>query len=1125
MKLHLVLGGAGCGKSTMLMQQLAQRLHADGQVRTLVPEQFAFTYDKNLYEMLGAAAFNRCVTGSFRSFTTEILEHLADAPRDAADDVTKTIVLHRVLHRLGESHALRFYDTQVMRPTFLPEMQKQLTELMQSGNTPEQLALAAGSTDGVFSEKALDMARIYADYLQELERHGLRDTLCDPMMAAALADGSGYLKGCTVFLDEFESFTGDQYAILEVMLRDAEEVWVALRTDAPDAPDYSRFDAVNTTCRQLRRMADALCVPVEQHLLQEQHRFACPSLAHLSRHIFTDSRPAYEGESVAVTVVEARDVTLEAEFTAAKIRELLYQGEVQAKDIMVVTHDLERYGFLLEAAFARYEIPYFMDLRRSVLHTAVMKLPIALLQLAEKTSTEHILLYLKTQLSPLHPAQAADLENYAYTWDIEGALWEQPFVPETDPDGRMEALRMQIMEPVLKLRRMGANADGSALCAALYQCMEEAGIPMRVGGLASHMYEQGDVGGGRNLRRLWNRFTELLDTMHNALAGDVLSFAQLSELLSAVLRQNQIPIPPQTLDAVTVQTAAAARFDAPKIVFVLGVIEGEFPANIQTGGLFTEHERSLLEQQGVHLARSVRDLCADERLIVYKTLSAASHHLYLSYPLAEENGKRLLPAAVLAQIRLLLPNRDMVFADTLGAEFYVTTKSAAYYSFVQDYLLNRQDAETVKALLEQQPEDRLRLERLRRTADPARLRVSDPQRMRELTGNALRLSATRIENLMECPFKGFCANGLRLYVRQKKDLNHLSVGNLVHYCMERLFTKYPAREAFLALSEGDLRQHAEQCAAEYLRTELGGATNRSARFLQNYRSVTEKMLSLLLHTQAEMAQSTFSPHACELVIGKLGEEEGIAPFTLTLSNGMTVYLNGKVDRVDLCESNGQTYLRVVDYKTGVKAYHPGDLYYGLNLQMLLYLFALLDDAQAYPQVKPAGVLYMPSGSPGVDRQRDDMQSVAEYFNRHFRMNGTVLCDRGVLTAMEQNVAGVYIPAALAAEDTGTGAPVLTADSQVFTAVQLGNLRKYIEDMVRTCAEGYLEGDVAPSPMKKKSEMPFYTDACRYCDFASICGAGITHEIVPRYPENEKTVLAAMADIMNGNTQADGKEDV
>ena len=1122
--LHLVIGGAGCGKSAYLLQQLQKAMEQGQPIRTLVPEQFAFTYDKKLYAVLGAAGFNRCSTGSFRSLTTELLSSVAEAPRDPADEVAKTVVLHQILSHLQKENALRFYGGQAERPGFLLEMQKQLAELMQSGSNPALLAEAAMHADGVLSEKTLDIARIYMEYLNALEQRSLRDSMCDLAMAAAVANGSGYLKGTCLYLDEFESFTGDQYAMLEIMLQDAAEVWIALRTDNPDAPDYSRFDAVNQTCRKLRRMAEQLHIPCKLHPMSRPHRFAAPSLSHLSQYLFTTQLPAYENDA-AVTVTEARDVTLEAEYTAAQIRQLLLQGKVKCRDIMVVTHNLERYGALLEAAFARYEIPYFMDLRRSVLHTAVMKLPLALLQLAHRTDTDSILLYLKTQLSPLHPAQAAMLENYAYTWDIEGEQWERNFAPETDPEGQLEALRNIVMEPILQLRRKGKDASGAVLCEALYQCMEDAGIPARVGGLAAHMNQQGDTIGGRALRRLWNRFTELLDAMHETLGEAPISFLQLSDLLTVVLRQNQIAVPPQTLDAVTVQSTAAARYDDPKIVFVLGIIEGEFPAKIQPGGLFTEQERNMLEQHGVTLARSVRDLCADERLIVYKTLSAASHHLYLSYPLAEENGSRTLPAVVLEQLNRLLPKRKKQYADRMGAAFYVSTKAAAYYSFVQDYMLEESEIAAVRTMLAQQPEDAQRLERLRRTADPARLRVTNPDLMHKLIGKEMRLSATQIENTIKCPFMGFCANGLRLYVRRKQNLNALSIGNLVHYCMERLFLEYPQRERFLALTEAELRHHAELCGDAFLQQELGGMQNRSQRFLENYRSMVARIPALLLHTQAEMAQSDFVPDACEMIIGTVGGTQGTAPFTLTLSNGMTVYLNGKIDRVDLCQRNGIRYLRVIDYKTGVKEYHLGDLYYGLNLQMLLYLFALLDGAPQYQDVLPAGVLYVPSGAPGIVRSRENLQSVADYFNSHFRMNGTVLCDRGVLTAMEQNVAGVYIPAALAKEDSGSGDPILTKDSQVFTQQQLSRLRKYVEGMVTTCAEQYAAGDVIPSPMERKSQGSFYANACAYCPYSGICGAGVTHTIAPRLPMSEKEAISAMQAIMNETQSHEKKEDV
>lgn len=1125
--LHMILGGAGTGKSTLLTQKIGEAIRSGKTVRTMIPEPFAVTYDNRLYDALGPESFNLLRSGSFRNLIAEILSEIAAQPRDAADDVTKTVVLHEVLRKLSENHALLFYGRQAEKPSFLPQAASQLTELIQSGSTPGALYDAAGAAGGnILSQKLLDIGRIYADYLDALEARGLRDTLCDLNTAAAAADGTGYLRGSVFFFDEFESFTGDQMNMIEVILRDAEDVWIALRTDNIDAPEFSRFDAVNLTARRLRDRAKALGVQTEITLLETQHRFADPSLAFLSRHLFNAEKTEYRGET-GVTVTEAHDMTLEADYCAARIRRLLYEGTA-AHEIMVVMHDLQAYGALLESAFRKYEIPYFMDLRESVLHTAVMKLPLCLLELCDRITTDGILRLLKTQLSPLSQQHAAKLENYAYEWDIEGKQWEKPFAQETDPEGEAESYRLMLTEPLMRMRsacreRDGKPRTGAQYCEALYRCMEQMEIPMRVGGIASGMKDRGDLSGGREMRRLWNRLTELLDTLYAALESTPMKLTQFTELLTEVLRGNQIAVPPQTLDAVTVQSAAEARYSAPKIVFVLGVNEGEFPAEIRDGGFFTEQERQQLRSQGLSLSRSVQELCADERLIVYKTLSAPSERLWLCYSLSTETGDQKQPSALLEEVRTLLPELKYESAAEMGAAFYITTPAAAYAAFLRDYTVSPAELAAAKALLSEMPSETERLARLSRRHDPAALRVTKPELMRRLTGDTLQVSATQIDNLMQCPFRGFCRDGLRLRQREKQNLNPLSVGNLVHYCMEQLFQQYPQRDAFLALTERELRTHAERCAEAFLQQNLGGNGDRPHRFLQNYRRVTSRMTALLLHTQEEMRQSQFQPDACELVIGKVGGEEGTKPYLLRLPDGMELRLNGKIDRVDLCEHDGQKYLRVVDYKTGVKDFLLANLYYGLNLQMLLYLFALLDDPDRYPDAEAAGVLYMPAGSPKPDKERtrDDPESPEDYLRRYFRMRGTVLNDRSILTMMEQKIAGVYIPAALDVSDAGTGELKLTKDSQVFTPEQLMRLRGYVEQLLCECAEQYAAGEVAPQPMKRSSSgKDYYADACFYCEYSGLCGMDPEHPENARTPMKKEDAAAAMLRIMNGT---DGEE--
>lgn len=1134
--LHLIIGGAGCGKSEYLIGKIRETAETGVPVRTLVPEPFSYTYDKRLYAALGAVGFNALRTGSFKMLTEEILSEIAAVPRDAADGVTKIVLLYGLLRRLEKNGALRFYGAQAKKAAFLPEMLAQLDELMQSGSEPEKLFQAAADTEaknGVLSEKLYDIARIYADYLAELQAHGMRDALRDPVHAAAAADGSSYLRGAHIFLDEFESFTGDQYLMLDVMLRDAAEVWIAMRSDNIDAPDFTRFDAVNQTARRLRRMAKEHNLQTDTVLLTEQYRFRAPSLAHLSKYIYALRQEPFP-DAPAVTVCEARDMTLEAEYVAAQIRLLLMQGDLRAQDIMVVMHDISGYGSLLEAAFERYHIPYFMDLRRSVLHTAVMKLPVCLLTLMHRTDTEQIMLLLKTGLVPLGSTEAAKLTDFAYIWDIEGAAWEKPFPQEMDPEQEMEQLRAKIMQPIRKMHfaslpRDGQPVTGAQLCNALYVCMEELDIPRAVVRTAKALHDCGDVSGGRAMRRLWKNMTDILDALYLALEHTELTPPELLDLLLPVLRNNQLPVPPQTLDAVTVQSAAAARYDAPKVVFVMGVNEGQFPADIQDSGFFSEQERVLLNQCGVELSRSVRDLCADERLIVYKTLSAASERLWLSYSLATEDGKHLIPSPLLEEVRSLLPMTaqppHFVCAAKMGAAFYVSTKAAAYYSFVEDYDISLTERASVRAMFDASPAEAARMKRLKNRSDLSRLRVQDPALLRKLTGKRLYMSATQIENKMMCPFMSFCKDNLRLYRPEKKDLSALNVGNMVHDCMERLFREHPDRDDFLAMTSDDLRAHAKRCTDDFMTEQLGGKENRPKRFLQQFSRITNRLYHLLRHTQDEMRQSQFTTAACELTIGQLDEESGIAPYTLSLSNGITLYLHGKIDRVDITgdAQSGEQYLRIVDYKTGLhkKEFKLANVYYGLNLQMLLYLFAIVDDPAVYPDARPAGVLYMPASSPAAQK-REEMKDTETYLREYFCMSGTVLHDMNILTKMEEALAGVYIPAKLDEKATeASGTLTLTKDSQVFTPEQLARLRNYVENLVRTCAETFLAGDVEPRPMQGGSD-GYYANACMYCKYRSLC------ELTPddtdriRKPQKQDTVKKEMQSILNSGTEQEGE---
>lgn len=1116
---HFITGGSGTGKSTALIKALEAYLpDATARVVTLVPEQYAFTYDKRLYAALGAGGFNSVFAGTFRSLTARILEESTEQALDVASDVAREVTLYRVLRE--EAPELKVLKGARSGGTgLLRELAAEIESFIRSGTAPARILQAAEETTGMLSGKLEDFSKIYARYLTELGARGVRDIRADTRRAAEiLREHAEEIPPALYFLDEFDYFQEDQYALLEEIFPRAEEVYITLRTDCEEpAAGYGRFEVTDGTLRRLTRFLDERHLPWERRALEQPVRFESPSLSHLSRYILTDDAPAFAEQS-DVTIVTAPNMTLESDYTAAQIRALMEDG-TRGEDIMVLMHDPQSYGPLLQTAFERYEIPYFLDLHRPPLHTAVMRAPLCVLSLLHRTTTDDVLTLLKTALTALSEDDAARLENYAYEWGVEGQAWERPFPENTDQTGRFEKMRKQLLGPILRAREEipKRKTDGAYLCELLYNCLLRMGVPERVGALAARMNREGDVEGGRAVRRLYDRFTELLDAARDAAEGVEMTVLELKSILEAVLALDEIPVPPQTLGAVTAQSAAAARYEAPKYVFVLGCNEGIFPADAEGGGFFTESERVLLAERGLEISGTLEELSAMERLTVAKTLSCASEHLWVGVPRAAESGQQLLESPLIGEIRALLPRTPEIRAEECGVSFYVRTKAAAYGCLTRDYEVTETELATVRAYLERNPEEHGRLERLRTLKDPQALRVSDTALMKRLTGPVMRVSPTQIEDTVKCPFLGFLRHGIRIKPRDKHDLNKAQTGSFIHAQLETLF-RTKSREEFLSLTPEQFKDFTEETARKYLEENYGGDEGRSERFLAQYKRLTESLARLLEHTRDELSQSKFYPDACELVIGRAPggseEDEKIAPYTLTLPNGMQMLLDGKIDRVDTCTVDGRSAIRIVDYKTGTKTFDLGDIYYGLNLQMLLYLFALLEDKTMYPGAEPAGVLYAPAGAPlpGRDPEKQDLDA---YISEHFRMKGILLRDRALLSCMEERIEGVYIPAWLAEGDTNED-DIKSTDNvtQILTRAQLQNLRGYVEDLLRTMMDSYLEGNVAPSPLqmntKGSTSLP-----CKFCDYADICGASGGAYSRARDKGAEKKMEA----ILNGEAQS------
>lgn len=1096
--LHLIIGGAGCGKSTRLTEQIRQAYAQGERIYALVPEQYSFTSDLKLYEALGPEAFNHIQSLSFTSLARALFQQYGGRSGEYADDLTKSILLYQSIRQLSDSNAFSYFDRQAKKPAFQDAAAQAITELRRGSISPAALLEQTGRLEGRLREKAADLAALYGEYDRRLTDKGYKDSLTDITEAAALCAGNAHFTGTVLFLDEFESFTGDQMEFLDVLFAQAKEIWIALRTEDPEAPAYSVFDATNATYRRMLALAHKHGTGHEVLLCQQPLRFRHPDLAHVSRSIL---RPVHSRlpQAEHVRIFEAKNCYTEADCACAHIRKLVREQGVSYADIAIVTHQLEEYAGILESACIRYSIPFHLDRKISCMHMSLLQLMSALLELIseKRLRTETLLRYAKTRLLGIACERIARLESYCYTWNVDGMMWLEPFTAGLEAESDVEALRRELVEPVVQLREACRGQNVRTVCKALHAFLCSIEVPKNISGIAQDYQEAGCTPEASALKALWGSLADVLDALCRVLGDEHLPISRFRTLMQALLSRISYSTPPQSLDAVLVASAETARLNAPKYVFVLGVSEGFFPSQVHSTGLFTDADKQQLEARELFLSRSTEQLIGDERLIAYKTLSSASEGLYLFYPLSDAAGSSRSPSSLIRQIREMFDVPMLRIAEQEDPCMYAATPRAAYDLTVQGFYRHTQAGASIREALLSDPVYGPRLASLDTLSLNPDHRITDTAQIRQLFGDQLYLSATRLETYNLCPFQYYMNYGLGIRADQKKEINPLETGNLVHYCLEQLLTGCPDKESFDALTGAEITSRVEQYAQTYLEQGMGGSFGKDARFASNYRRITAGIPPLIRHLQQELAQSAFRPVSMEL---KLSRQDGSMPVTLTTPSGIQLILGGKIDRVDLYEEDGTRYIRVIDYKTGKKEFDLGKLLYGVDMQMLLYLFSITEPAGKYGGAVPAGVLYVPAGGLSCARPRsEDAAQLEAYLNKQYLMNGVMLRERSVLTAMEQQLAGIYIPAALAKDDPGTGEPKLKAasGSAYLTRQQFASLRRHARQVLTDMAEQLYGGHIPADPLIVGQKTP-----CAWCDCREICG-NVPNVTCRTYEKNAK----------------------
>lgn len=1089
--LQLIIGRSGSGKTEEVYARLAQAVAERKPGILLVPEQYSFETERTLPERLGVQEAASVKVLSFTRMAEQVFAEQGCLNIPRMDDATRILLMSRALEQVADQ--LTLYRRHVSDTSCIRAMLSLLSECKQCAVTPALLTETAGRLEsGTLRCKAEELSLIFSAY-QALADRSYLDPLDDLTLLAEKLPESRLLQGACVFVDGFKGFTAQELTVLETMLGRAAEVTVTLCTDTlTDTEDgFGLFSAVTRTANRLQEMARRRFVPVARpFVLEENRRAVCESLRHLEENCFRADGEIYEGEAPELTVVACGDIYSECAYVARTLRRLLRETGGRCRDYAVVARNLTEYQGVLENALAKEGVPCYLDRRENILTDPLIAAVLAALRCGVgRTETDDLLRLIKTGMVGFSAHSAALLENYVFLWQIGGRGWREEW--KGNPDGwdiradkesekrlaYLNLLRRRLMSPLVALSRsLEGQITGEAFATAVYRYLMQVRADRMVRLQAARLRAAGEPALAERQARMWDVLMDLLDRFSAALGDSRTTAVRWMELFALVVSEVDLGAIPHGLDAVQIGSAERIRFSSPRTVFMLGVNEGVFPAYPQGGSLISDTERRRLIDLGVPMADTDDLQAVEERYFAYAAMAAPSHSLYVLYRQGDAAGENYAPSAVVTMIHKLFPHcgKD----DALREDGTDIESASEAFSRLTAAECAPATGASLRVALQGEPDYARRLAAAERVASQQPAVFENSEAAARFFGDDMRLSPSRVDQYHRCRFAYFCRYGLGIQAPRPAELDSARFGTLTHYVMERLLPVY-VKQGVASVTRDTVTRDTEQAVQDYV-AQMGAMQERTKRFDRLLKRLCDTAGNLLWRVVLELRQSKFVPVDYELGVGIPDEETGdMVPATvLTLPDGTRVRMIGVVDRVDVYQQDETAYVRVVDYKTGAKEFRLSEVVEGINMQMLIYLFSLWQNGtDRYGKVKPAGVLYLPSKQPVVKVERDaDLQAVEREQIKSMKMNGLLLDDPALICAMEQEAAGLFIPAKL--DKNGE----LTKTSSVASLAQLGHLKSKLETLLAEMAVTLRLGDIAAVPLCTDKG-----NACDYCDFRSVCG--------------------------------------
>lgn len=1113
MSLRFYFGPSGSGKSHRIYEEIMQRAAQEPgrNFLIIVPDQFTMQTQKDLVMRSDRGGILNIDVLSFGRLSHRILEEVGTKEMPVLDDTGKSLVLQKIAADLKEQ--LPAMGSLLHKQGYIHEVKSAISEFMQYGISTQDMdkLIASAEKRGALAMKLRDLKTLYRGFQDYIRDHFITTEETLDVLRRSLVK-SKILPDSVVVFDGFTGFTPIQNRLIQELMRVCEETIVTVTIGEEEDPyqmdgEQKLFHLSKKTVADLVKLAAEAEVTRGEDVFVKggPNRFTeAPALCYLEQNLFRYQYEPYTEKQCEIRMFEALSPREEVHQTALYIRKLIREEGLTYRDIAVVIGDLEGYASYVETEFGQLEIPCFLDRTRGIVLNPMIEYIKSALQLYIRDfSYDTVFHFLRSGMADISREEIDELENYVIRTGARGyRTYSRLFTRKTEEmqqgSGqedteraeetmeRLNRIRQQFADTV-EILHMAPRAKAGEYVDHLYDFLEQNQVQQKLLNYQQRFEQEGDLAKAREYAQIYRLVMDLLDQIYELLGEEEISLQEFADILEAGFGEITVGTIPQNVDRIVVGDMERTRLKQVKVLFFLGVNDGNIPKNASKGGIISDMDREFLIESGTEMAPSPRQQMYIQRLYLYLNMTKPSERLYLSYAKVNSDGKGIRPSYLIDTVRKLFPqlaveypqNRrrlEQIEGRQEGARYLAEELREYADGTLREE--ERQDFYLMYRAYEADPEgrDRLTAAAFRRYKESGLSRIV----ARALYGRQLENSVSRLETYAACACRHFLQYGLSLQEREEFGFELSDMGNVYHAVLENFAGKlaesgrtwWDFDENFATQA---IKEAVEGYAATYGETVLYSSARNEYAITRMSRILTRTVLTLQQH----LKQGSFQPDDYEL---SFRFAEDLDSIHVDLSEEEKMHLQGRIDRIDVSEDAEHVYVKVIDYKSGNKKFDLAALYYGLQLQLVVYMNAAMElESRKHPdkEIVPAALLYYHIDDPTIETPVElTQEQINEEILTKLRMNGVVNSDPAVVERLDRFLQDKSKVIPVEKKKDGS----FSARSGILSREELHVVSAYVDTKIRQIGREILDGKIAANPYEKGNE-----EACTYCAYKKVCG--------------------------------------